>query len=934
MKNLRKINVILAILLCVAVSAAAIVISSVKNIKKSDKTDEGIVLSASSTVPVDLFNSDGTYRVNYADIIKGYKFNVFGQVWTVVAKNDTTKEATFWMDSTIGSVRFTNYYNNTDAAGSYGASQTAANTLGNGYYSTTWNGTYVGAPGMNGTSGLRHYLLNSVQPSLPGFQNNGNVLSGPRTGLNDNSGTASYTDNYGTTRVYYRDANKQAESRQNYGAGGSIALNWNIGSTDRLFIPSYKEVVTNWALTASQRSFSGAYSMAFLREPNFRPNNTNETNNMYVYTVGQSGTMTDSSGNPLMTHVFESNIGIRPAMNLNIAPAQKYTVTWRNFDGSVYTTLKTDTNVSYGSIPSYNGPTPTRSAPAGQMYTFTGWTVDGSTLVNLSTYSITGDTTFTAKYSGPVPVTGTVIWKNYDGTTLETDTGVAYGTTPTYDGNPPTRPATAQYTYTFNGNWSPAVTPFTGTVEYTAQYNETIRSYTITWLMDDDSVLGTETLQYGATPSRAAPTKASTPQYTYTFAWWTPSIVTVTGDATYKAVFTQTVNTYTIIWKNGTATLKTEAVDYGATPYYSGTPAQTAAGKVLTFIGWRIAGDGTNTVYNVSADSFAATNVTTGLADFTISNIYAFLTVTESVTFEAVYTAENVYVVSWKYDAKLVGQNLVFPDRPTYATNKKVNFTGVLPMKQWYNFIGWSITVNNINPEITAAPYTTPDIGNDITFYACFTATVPSVDIAPIAIGTLRYNGANQILTTMGQGRNGIIEYAFGTETLAGTGWQTERLLGKNVGDYYVWYRVVGASATVPVRITAQISPKVINAGDVTVSLIPDQPYDKKGVNPQPIVTDADGVIVTGDWVWSNNKAVGHATGVFHANGNFTVIGAADEIKAEFLIVDKESPSMNTQLLKIAFVVLCIVGILSIICVAIVCTKHRIKKSADSDINS
>ena len=83
------------------------------NVRIKDENRDAFTVTASSTVPVDLFNANGTYKVSYAEIVKGYKFNVFGKVWTVVAKNDSTKEATFWMDSTIGIVKFTNYYQTT-----------------------------------------------------------------------------------------------------------------------------------------------------------------------------------------------------------------------------------------------------------------------------------------------------------------------------------------------------------------------------------------------------------------------------------------------------------------------------------------------------------------------------------------------------------------------------------------------------------------------------------------------------------------------------------------------------------------------------------------------------------------------------------------------------------------------------------------------------
>ena len=77
-----------------------------------------------------------------------------------------------------------------------------------------------------------------------------------------------------------------------------------------------------------------------------------------------------------------------------------------------------------------------------------------------------------ANYSS-TPQTYTVTWQNYDGTVLETDTDVAYGATPEYNGATPTRPNTTDYRYYYIG-WDKTLAPVAGDVTYTAQFYETI----------------------------------------------------------------------------------------------------------------------------------------------------------------------------------------------------------------------------------------------------------------------------------------------------------------------------------------------------------------------------------------------------------------------------------------------------------------------------
>ena len=83
---------------------------------------------------------------------------------------------------------------------------------------------------------------------------------------------------------------------------------------------------------------------------------------------------------------------------------------------------------------------------------------------------------YTLKFNGAVLTINTAYFKitfvNYDGTVLQSSE-VGNGAMPKYTGKTPTKPATAQYTYTFKG-WNKTITAVTGAATYKATYNKAV----------------------------------------------------------------------------------------------------------------------------------------------------------------------------------------------------------------------------------------------------------------------------------------------------------------------------------------------------------------------------------------------------------------------------------------------------------------------------
>ncbi|MBQ0099821.1 MAG: InlB B-repeat-containing protein, partial [Firmicutes bacterium] len=210
---------------------------------------------------------------------------------------------------------------------------------------------------------------------------------------------------------------------------------------------------------------------------------------------------------------------------------------------------------------------PTKESTISTVYTFAYWYTDDETVAfDFENETVAGDITFTAKFNESA--------RQYDvkfGD--EAPVQYDYGSKVTKPANP-TKESTVSTVYAFAYWYTDDETvafdfdneTIAGDIIFTAKFNESVRKYTITFVDEDTTVLQSGEVEYGTLPvyNGEEPTKESTSEYYYLFNGWDNEIVIVSGEATYKATYSEHLigYEYTITFNsNGGSAVNTQVVE-------------------------------------------------------------------------------------------------------------------------------------------------------------------------------------------------------------------------------------------------------------------------------------------------------------------------------------------------------------------------------------
>ena len=551
--------------------------------------------------------------------------------------------------------------------------------------------------------------------------------------------------------------------------------------------PYYTYVFKNWSPAISVVTGEATYTAVFEKTPKVYTVTwvDGDGNTVDTRPVAYGETVPTDVDVPVKTGYTVtwdySGITTMPAGNLTIKAVYtpvKYAIHWE-VEGVV---IGTDM-VDYDSLPSYTGETPEKAATPEYSYVFKGWTpaivpvsgeatyvaeftavpqeytitfvADNATVMSyklafgsaitvipdvpekigsvgawqgIPTTMPANDVIITAKY-----VKGALVTWYLDGTTdgASYQLGFENGEQIGYDRENPTKPADAEYTYTFEG-WSTTPGgelisgyPVAGETDlaYYAVYSKTANVYTITWKADGN-VVHTEEIAYGSAVSNipAVPEKTG-----HTGVWKNIPATMPATDVTVNAEYTP--KDYTITWVVGDEVYGT-IFQYGTTPKFTGVTYKPSTETTdFTFAGWdkditTVTGDETYTaVYTESARKYTVTwqyEDGTVIDTDTVANgsvityipaianktgydaVYAIPEVmpTENVTIVVTYEAKS-FTITWSTPAGDIEETWKYDETPVYDTDKYGVPTQEATAEKQFTFSGWTPVVSAVTGDTT-----------------------------------------------------------------------------------------------------------------------------------------------------------------------------------------------------------------------------------------
>ena len=288
-------------------------------------------------------------------------------------------------------------------------------------------------------------------------------------------------------------------------------------------------------------------------------------------------------------------------------PPTKYEITFFDYNG---TTVLQQGNVAVGALPTPPADPAGKPATSEYTYVFDHW------VPALEEVSATSPKSYTAVYREEA-VTYTVTFLNEDDSEIEHHE-YAYGETPVCSATP-TKPATAQYSYTFA--WDPQIETVREDKTYKASFTQVTNRYTVTLKANPSGACtfsGAGTFDYGT-----AIAIAKVDNEGYTFSNWTDGKTgaevselptTITGDINLVANFTVDAPDWTITWKSedGNTTLAEVGQKANTATIYTGAiPTKPAtAQSTFTFDGWTTEPNGAGTFYKNNMTPKATANAT------------------------------------------------------------------------------------------------------------------------------------------------------------------------------------------------------------------------------------------------------------------------------------------------------------------------------------